>query len=67
MLDYNGRVLEEMIWNWIVELVTHPEQVETMLRAQQAAAEEKNRPLKARIATIDSLIDEKNAERERLP
>jgi site-specific DNA recombinase len=66
MPEFSGELLEGAIWNWLSALVTQPEQIGRMLRAQQEDIRQVNAPMLERLATIEQLQQEKVAERERL-
>jgi len=54
------------VWNWVEELLTHPEVLEAGFAEYQARQDEEEVPLRERLKVIDDLLAENQAQLDRL-
>ena len=57
--------VDAMVWEWLRNLLLEPDITLQGLRAEQAARQEINKPLKDRCSVIDNLLDENRRQLER--
>lgn len=65
-VDYKESEIDRVVWDWLSDLVTHPEQIEAALHQRQADAEAQNTRLYEHLRTTEQIIEQKRAEQSNL-
>ena len=63
---YRGDYLDEAVWAWLKQLLTEPQLLRMGLQAQQEQTAEQNAPLQEQLASVEALLEQKQARQERL-
>jgi site-specific DNA recombinase len=58
--------VDDAVWEWIRSFLTDPEALKGGLETYRAACERENEPTRARLAVVESLIDENRVQLEKL-
>jgi len=66
MPHFRGDQLEPAVWEWVSDLLLHPDQMTDGLRAQQAEAKRANQILRDRLALVEESIADHDHQIERL-
>jgi site-specific DNA recombinase len=66
MPNFGEAAIDQVVWQWIKEIVCNPEQVVYTLEQRQQIAVEENKRIQELIKATDRLIADKHAEQERV-
>jgi len=66
MPSFRVDLLDYMVWEWVKEMMQHPERLAEGVRAEQAEAERINNPLRERLAIIAARLAETEKQLARL-
>src|SRR6266545_44244 len=64
--DYSETDIDRAVWEWLTDMVTHPEKVEQTLLARQAEAEDQTSHLREHLSAIERIIEQKRGEQTNL-
>jgi site-specific DNA recombinase len=65
-IDYPEASIDHAVWEWISDLVTHPERVEQALYDRQAEADGKNNRIREHLTATERVIAQKKVEQNNL-
>jgi site-specific DNA recombinase len=63
---YRGEPIDKVVWDWLADILTNPEMLQTGLRAQQENRAEVQAPLQHQMSHLAEQIDALQVQRERL-
>lgn len=66
MPSFRGDWVDEVVWQWVKELMQHPDRLAEGLRNEQAAAERTNSALRERLAIIEARLADTESQLKRL-
>jgi chromosome segregation ATPase len=66
MKYFRSDQVDAAVWEWVGEILQHPEALRDDLKEQQAERERENQPLRDRLAVLDDLLAENRRQLEKL-
>ncbi len=63
---YSGKALESIVWEWVIAMLTDPQQLQQGLQDYQTERDKANAPIHERLKVVEGLLDDNRAQLGRL-